>query len=118
MDFFDNLKEKITKTTKVAIQKSNDVVEVTKLKMASSNLENEINDIMRHIGEVLYEAYKTGSESYGALEEECERIDAKYAQIADLNTRIAAIKNVKTCPNCNKGMDKDAQFCSACGEKF
>lgn len=118
MELFDNLKERITKTTKVAIRKSNDLVEVTKLKMAVSDLETEINGMMRHIGEVLYEAYKTGNESYGALEEECELIDAKYAQIADLTERMANIKNAKTCPNCKKEMEKTAQFCSACGEKF
>ncbi len=118
MDFFENLKEKVTKTTKVAIQKSNELVEITKLKMAVSDAENEITGIMRHIGEVLYDAYKTGGDSYSSIEAECERIDEKYAQIAEIEARIAALKNAKTCPNCKKEMDKDAQFCSHCGLKF
>ncbi|MDD6308248.1 MAG: hypothetical protein PUB07_02690 [Clostridia bacterium] len=118
MEFFENLKNTISKTTQVAIKKSNDLVEITKLKMAVSEAESEVASIFRHIGETLYGAYKTGGESYESLEEQCELIDKKYEKIAELNTRIMEMKNAKSCPDCKKEMEKDAMFCSGCGHKF
>lgn len=119
MDFFENLKATITKTAQSAAKKTNEVVESTKIKIAISDAENEIAKMMREMGETLYEAYKTGTESYSAsLEEKCEAIDTKYSEIDLLESKLNIIRNMKSCPNCKKEMDKGAAFCSSCGEKF
>lgn len=118
MDFLETLKDKISHTTRAVAKKSNELVELTKLRASLSDAEAEIDKTLRRMGEALYESYKTGAESYTSLEENCEEIDAAYARIEELNARISELKNVKVCPVCKKGMDKDAMYCSACGERF
>ena len=118
MDFLENLKDKISHTTRAVAKKSNELVEITKLRAALADTEDEIDKIMRQMGEALYEAYKTGAESYTSLEENCEEIDAAYARMEELSARISELKNAKICPNCKKEMERDAAFCSGCGEKF
>lgn len=118
MDFWENLKGKVTHATHTVAKKSTELVEITKLKVAISDTEASINKTMRQMGEALYEAYKTGAESYTSLEENCEEIDAAYARIEELQARISELKNAKVCPNCKKEMEREAAFCSGCGEKF
>ncbi|MBE7064036.1 MAG: zinc ribbon domain-containing protein [Clostridia bacterium] len=118
MDFWENLKDKVTHAGHTVAKKSTELVEITKLKVAITDTETTIDKTLRNMGEALYEAYKTGAESYTSLEESCEEIDAAYAKIEELRARIAELKDVKACPACKKEMEKDALFCSACGEKF
>ena len=114
-NYYQKLK---SKNIKMAMKKSSDLVETTKLKLSVTDTENEIDNIMRKMGELLYEAYKTGGESYSSLEEQCELIDSKYEKIEELTKQISEHKNAKICPNCKKQMEKDASFCSSCGAKF
>ncbi len=118
MEFFETVKNTISRTTRVVAKKSNDLVELTKLRAAQVDTEAEMKRIFRQMGQDLYEAYKTGAESYGSLEESCEQVDALYARLEELTTQISALKNAKLCPLCKKEMDKDATFCSACGHRF
>ena len=118
MDFLDTLKDKISQTTRVVAKKSNELVELTKLRAQAADQEREIDGILRKIGQALYDAYKTGGESYDSIEEFCEELDAAYAQLSELQGKIGELKNVKKCPACQKEMDKDAVFCSVCGGRF
>ncbi len=118
MDFLENLKEKITITARGARQKGEAIVEITKLRAAISEKEGEINKTLRTMGETLYEAYKTGEETYASIPESCAALDDLYEEVEDLAARIKALRNVKECPVCKKEMDKDAVFCSVCGAKF
>lgn len=118
MDFLDTLKDKISQTTRVVAKKSNELVELTKLRAQAADAEREVDGILRKIGLALYDAYKTGGESYDSIEDSCEELDTAYAHLAELQEKIGALKNVKRCPACQKEMDKDAAFCSVCGERF
>ncbi len=117
MDFFENLKEKITTTARGAKEKGEAIVEITKRRAAIAEKESEISKNFRHMGEALYEAYKTGEDA-GDFPALCAEIDDAYAQIEELSARARALRNVKVCPVCKKEMDKDAVFCSICGAKF
>ncbi len=118
MEFLETVKKTISRTTRAVAEKSNALVEITKLRAALSDAEGEIDKTFRKMGEALYEAYKTGAESYGDLEENCKAVDHAYARIEELENQISQLKNAKVCPMCKKEMEKDAMFCSACGERF
>ena len=118
MEFLETLKEKITTTARGAREKGEAIVEITKLRAAINEKESEINKTLRAMGETLYEAYKTGEETYTSIPESCAALDDLYEEIAELSARIKALRNVKECPVCKKEMDKDAVFCSTCGAKF
>lgn len=118
MEFLGVVREKLTTATKSAAKKTNEIVEVTKLKAAISDELATVDKTLRSIGEAIYETYKTGEEGDASLEEKCTALDEAYERIEELNARIAELKNTKICPTCKKLMEKDAVFCSVCGERF
>ncbi len=118
MDFLENLKSKVSSTSRGLVKKSNEIVETTKLKAAVSSEMTKIDEIMRHMGEALYVAYKSGEEADFSLEEEFAKLDESYEKVEELQERIRELKGTKTCPNCKKEMERDAVFCSVCGERF
>ncbi len=118
MDFLDVVKEKLTTATRTAAKKSSEIVEITKLKASISDELSTVNKTLRSMGQALYEAYKTGEETDFSLEETCAELDEAYARIEELQARVAELKNTKICPTCKKEMERDAIFCSVCGERF
>ena len=117
MEFLDTLKEKISQTTRVVTKKSNELVEITKLKASAAEVERDISRMFREIGQGLYEAYKT-DESYAGAEDAFASLDEAHARLAELQGKIGELRNVKKCPVCQKDMERNAEFCSACGAKF
>lgn len=64
----------VEKTAKTVVQKSNDVVEITKLKMAISSAEAEAEELIADVGRLVYDAYKSGEGNPELVEEKCERL--------------------------------------------
>jgi len=118
MDIFESIKSTISNTAKSAAKKSNELVEITKLKMSISNLEMDITRLMGDIGESVYDAYKNGEGTAEDLPDICEQIDIKYADIEESREKLRKLKNVKLCPTCKNEVDPEAVFCSKCGQKF
>lgn len=94
MSLLKNLGEKALNTAKVVGNKSQDLMEVGKLKMHISQLEGDIKKLKGEIGEVVYNAYINGegspSEQVVAL---CDGISAKYAEIEETKAKIDQVQN-------------------------
>lgn len=94
MSLLKNLGNKALNTAKVVGSKSQDMVEIGKLKMQISQAEGEIKKLKAEIGEVVYNAYATGqgspSEQVVSL---CDTINAKYAEIEELKLKIQQVQN-------------------------
>lgn len=119
MEIFESIKNTISSTAKTAAKKSNELVEITKLKMAISNLEADIARLMRDIGEIVYEGYKSGeADASEELPEICKQIEAKYEDIEASKAKLRKLKNLKLCNSCMTESDPDAVFCPKCGQKF
>ena len=118
MDVITSIKETLGKAIKTGVDKSNEIVEITKLRYAISDIEGDISKLMRDIGESVYEAYKDNKEPSEAINENCAAIDEKYAQVEEMRAKLNEIKNVTVCPKCGAAMDKESCFCSKCGEKL
>ncbi len=118
MDIIEKIISNVEKTTKVVVQKSTDVVELTKLKLAISNAEGEARDIMYEIGKLVYKAYRSGEGNPELVEEKCELLDEIRADINEKRSEYARLRNMKRCPKCEKENESSAAFCSRCGEKL
>lgn len=118
MDIIEKIISNVEKTTKVVVQKSTDVVELTKLKLAISNAENEARDLMYEIGKLVYKAYQSGEGNPELVEEKCVRLDEIKADIDEKRGEYARLRNMKRCPKCEKENESSALFCSKCGEKL
>lgn len=94
MSLFKNLGNKALNTAKVVGNKSQDMMEIGKLKLQISQAEGEIKKLKAEIGEVVYNAYANGlgspSDQVVSL---CESINAKYAEIEELKIKIQQVQN-------------------------
>lgn len=117
-EWMSSLKDKITGAAGVAKKKSEELVEITRIKFVIMDAEGEIKKLLADIGALIYEARKNESEIDESLTDKCEQIDTLYAEIAEAQARLDALKNLKSCASCGAKVAAGSEFCSACGTKI
>ena len=122
---WDDLKDKLgaakesgKKFAKIAIDKTTNAVDITKLNLAKNEADSKANKLFAKIGEVIYEKYKDGGEFSSEIEEILIEIDKFKAEADELKEQIAALKSTSACPSCGQQNDKSSEYCSKCGAKL
>ncbi len=94
MSFLKNLGNKAVSAAKVAGSKSQEMVEVGKLKIQINQIESDIKKLIAEIGELVYNTY-TKEEEYPEVQITglCEAITAKYMEIEETKEKIQEVKN-------------------------
>ncbi len=93
MSFLKNLQEKAASTAQAIGSKSQEVIEVSKLKMQISQLEGEIKKHKTEIGELVYEAFSKSIQlEPDQIDKLNNEIAAKYAQIEELKEKIQKVQ--------------------------
>lgn len=93
MSFLKNVGDKAKGAASAAASKSQDMVEISKLKKKISNLEGFINDAKTKIGELTFSAHVEDQEfPMEAIKEIHAEIDEKLKEIEALNTDIENVK--------------------------
>ncbi len=118
MALFDDLKSKVTEMSKSAMQKSNEIVEVTKINLAIGDAQSEIDKVLKDVGEIIYGAYQEGANFGEEIESKCIKVDEIIENINGMKEKLAELKKVKICPNCEGENEPNATFCSKCGNKM
>ena len=118
MDIIEKIINNVEKTTKTVVQKSNDVVEITKLKMAISSAEAEAEELIADVGRLVYDAYKSGEGNPELVEEKCEQIEALKKDIEEKRNLFAKLRNLKRCNECEYENEAEAVYCCKCGSKL
>lgn len=118
MDWFESVKGNVKKTTEKAVAKSNELLEATKLRFSANEVESQIDELAKKLGQKLYSNYKAGAEINEEYLIYCQDIDNKNAALALLNEQISKTKNIKKCPRCGKENATEANYCISCGEKM
>lgn len=108
----------LKKTAKNAAQKTGEIVEIGKLKLAIQDTKGKINDLYKELGESLYAARKDGNDDADSIEKIIEEIDAMYEKLASQEEELATLKKQKKCPSCGVLCDDEADFCSKCGAEL
>ena len=91
------------------------MVDVAKLNVQLFDLNGEFNDILRQMGQVMYDAHRGQREEGDKVSELLERADGLSGRISELKERIAALRQARTCPSCGAVCGKEDQFCRRCG---
>lgn len=117
MSIFNNIGKKVGGAAHSAARRSGDIVEITKANMSISTEEEKIQKMYFKVGKALYEAYKESPAGLERFGQDCEQILQHEKTIADLNTRIKALKSEKVCPGCQSIIELYAEFCPKCGVK-
>lgn len=93
MSFLKNLQEKAVSTAKVVGNKSQEMVEIGKLKLQITQLEGDIKKLKLDMGELVYDAFSKDTEFPA---EDVTRIggeiSAKYAEIEETKVKIQEIQ--------------------------
>ena len=117
MEFFEQIKNKTIDVAQTVFQKSNDAVEISKIKYAIFDLSNDIKKLYSEIGKLVYtEAADSAEYSEGVLMK-CEIIRAKKAKIEALKAKVERVKkgSTYTCPDCGRECGESESGCPYCG---
>lgn len=114
----DKILEMVTQTTKNAIKKSGEAVEVTKIRLAINSDKSKIKELKLQVGELMYEAYSGNASSGDEIEELCQEISELYKEIERKEQAIAEIKNLRRCSKCGANNEIDAYFCKKCAAEL
>ena len=114
-DFFDELSDTITRTTKDLGKKAGQLYETQKIRSKISSEEQIVQKLKADIGNVIFEKYKEGAELDEALKGFCEEIQQHLDIIAGYRDSAAELKGQKICPACGRHVDRSVSFCPFCG---
>lgn len=106
-----------TDTYNTVADKSGKFIEDTKMKMAISDLEEDIVKIYKEMGKTIYDSYKEKEDVGKEFTKECKKIDKHLKEIDEMNKKILYNKGLRTCVKCGETIEIEAVFCANCGEK-
>ena len=103
---------------RAAGRRAGQMVDVAKLNVQLFDLNGEYNDLLRQLGQVMYDTHR-GQVPEGVLVTSLlNQADEKSAKIAELKNRIADLKQAQTCPSCGEPCGRGDRFCRACGKQL
>lgn len=113
MGFFNEIGKKTSEAT-------SKITKETKLKIKINDNKNKISDIYEEIGKKVYEKHvrEENISIKEELQEECSKIDALSKEIEGARKEILELNNKRQCPKCYAEIEKEAAFCSKCGQKL
>ncbi|QXM06320.1 zinc ribbon domain-containing protein [Crassaminicella indica] len=120
MDFLDKLADKVSSGTKKISQKTDEIIEITELKLDLKNIEDEIEEAKLYIGELVYKYFLSNDSSMpvGQIKGKCREIQRMEAQKNRMKARIYRIKGLAYCRFCGEAIDDEENYCSKCGHKI
>ena len=114
-EFFEDLGKFITETAGNVGKKTEEVMEVQKLKSQIRSLERSNQGDLTDLGKIIYERFRKEEAVDGELEVICEEIRKRRMIIVAFEKKLADMKGVKECVNCQELIEKDMKFCPHCG---
>ena len=105
----------LKKTAVSAAQKTGELVEIGKLKLACSCTQDKIDDAFIVLGKSIYSAEKKGTDEEYKIQQTIAEIDSLYEKLAEQEEELMVLKNCKKCASCGSMMERNAAFCSRCG---
>lgn len=114
-NFFDKVKKGVSD----AGSKAKTLVDINKLKAQISQINKEIDEEYKNIGQLVFNSFKDEGieDSDEKIGEKCNAIIKKLEDIDRINKEILRLTNERTC-SCGASISMDAKFCPACGKKF
>lgn len=114
-EFFEDLGKFITETAGNVGKKTEEVMEVQKLKSQIRSLERSNQGDLTDLGKIIYERFRKEEAVDGELEVICEEIRKRRMIIDAFEKKLADMRGVKECENCQELIEKDMKFCPHCG---
>lgn len=117
MEGFSKITKSLSEGASNVVQKSNDLIEITKLTGEIENQEKKKELLYLDIGKLIYNSYVDKTDIHEEIEKKCKVILQHDEQIKNINEEILAVKKLKKCAICGAEMNIDINFCQSCGSK-
>lgn len=103
---------------RAAGKKAGQMVDVAKLNVQLFDLNGEYNDLLRQLGQVMYDTHRGEAPENETVTGLLLQADEKAAKIAELKGRISDLKQAASCPACGEPCGRGDKFCRHCGGKL
>ena len=117
MDFFEDLKRTATNAADKAVKKTNELTELTKIKLSLKSASSKLKQVYAEIGRLFYTSERSGVDFTAEIAENIIKADTLVAEINAYNQKLSALRNLTTCEGCGNEIPYTASFCSFCGMK-
>lgn len=105
-------------TARCAGKYAGQMVDIAKLNMKIFDLKTDIGELLRNIGQVVYDAHLGRESDQNAVESMLKSLDEKHAGVEELKGRIAVLRNARECPGCGATCGRGDKFCKTCGKEL
>ena len=96
--------------------KTGEIVDKTKIKLAIGDLEKKLAATFEGIGRLVYDAEAANEDITPLKADALETVKELQAEIAKLQARLYDLEGVACCDACGVPNEKDATFCKKCGK--
>ena len=103
---------------RAAGKRAGQMVDVAKLNVQLFDLNGEYNDVLRQLGQVMYDTHKGEAADNDMVGQLLAQADEKAEKIAALKDRISDLKQAQSCPACGAPCGKGDKFCRSCGAEL
>ncbi|WZL74532.1 zinc ribbon domain-containing protein [Clostridiaceae bacterium 35-E11] len=119
MDFMDKLVQKVSEGTKVLSQKTDEIIEITELKVSMKKMEADIEEIKFMIGDLVYNYYLSNNTSIPTLEikERCKEIQRLEQEVNRIKVRVNRLRGLAYCSSCGEFLEEEENYCPKCGHR-
>ncbi len=103
-------------TARVAGKKAGQMVDVAKLNVQLFDLNGDYNEVLRQLGQVMYDTHKGQAPEGDPVTQLLAKADELVEKIAEVKARIADLRQAQICPACGAPCGKGDKFCHTCGQ--
>ena len=103
-------------TARVAGRKAGQIVDVAKLNVQLFDLNGELNDVLRQLGQVMYDAHRGQAGGDESIPDLLARSDELNEKIGGMKDRVSALRQSRTCGTCGAVCGREDKFCRSCGQ--
>ena len=105
-------------SARAAGKRAGQMVDVAKLNVQLFDLNGEYNDILRQLGQVMYDTHRGQVPEGAQVTALLGQADELSLKIAELKGRIADLKQAQVCPSCGEPCGRNDRFCRSCGAQL
>lgn len=114
-DFLNSLRQTITETAGAVGKKTEDLVEIQKLRGKLRSVSRAIDLDYRKLGEIIFQRFAEGEQMDEELAELCDGILELRRQAVSYKEELAGRRGQNICSSCGAPNPQNAVFCMKCG---
>ncbi len=118
MGIFDNAINTVKDVAASAGKKTDEAIKFSKLKIQESQINGEIENNFRELGEVVYSMYKDNEKPNPEFDALIKELDEHYQSLENIGVEIDELRNEVACPECGAKTDNSNSYCPKCGAKL